>query len=142
MTNTMSLQDLINAQETNRVSRRGNYTEYGSKKKLEDAKVLDDATMKMVRELKGTFNFSLHNSKKYLIVTFYNKKDKYRFVVIDLEKLVASPQPSIKIAKKTVEEELNKNTVEPIEESKQEELKVEEIEEKEETKKPKAKKAK
>ena len=128
---TMSLQELIDRQSTERVSRKGNYEEFGSKKKLEDAKVLDESVLKMVKEIKGTFNFALHNSKKYLIVTLYNKTDKYRFVVIDLATLTAVGQPSIKIAKKFVDS-LVATEVAPVEEVKEEEAKEEVVEEKKE----------
>lgn len=107
MTNTnISLMDIINEQVTTRRTRGSNYTEYGSKKKLFASGILSEQQQEVINQLKGTFNFTVHNDGKYVIITMFDRKAevKYSFLIVNLENLSVLQAPSIKIAKETVNE--------------------------------------
>src|SRR5574344_2080492 len=94
-------QDVITTQVSS--SRSSQFTDFWSKKKLFEAKVLTEAQEKFFNELKRTFAFSLHTSKKYMVVTLYRKGEKGSdFLVVDMDSLRCAEAPSVKIAKEGV----------------------------------------
>lgn len=100
---TTNLLDLINSQAQNVRTRNSDYTEFTSKKKL--AEVLDEDQMKVINQLKNTFNFSLHKDNVYLVITLFERNDKvYRFLIVNLENWETLEVDSIKNAKKRVAE--------------------------------------
>lgn len=92
-----------------RASRVKNFTEFTSKKKLEDAAVLTPAQLEEVKKIKGTFTFALHNDGRYMVVTLYhaNAEKKYQFIILDLETLQVAECDSVKNAKAAVMELVN-----------------------------------
>lgn len=106
-----------------RASRVKNFTEFTSKKKLEDAAVLTPAQLEEVKKIKGTFTFALHNDGRYMVVTLYhaNAEKKYQFIILDLETLQVAECDSVKNAKAAVMELVNAAATAQQEEEKAEE---------------------
>lgn len=102
--NVISIMDLINAQETTRRTRTSQFTEYTSKKKLEESQSLTKEQIAAISQIKNTFSFSLDKSHKYLIITLYNRTadKKYSFFILNLETMTGNSAESIKTAKETV----------------------------------------
>ena len=104
---TSNINDFASTQS--RASRVKNFTEFTSKKKLEDAAVLTPAQLEEVKKIKGTFTFALHNDGRYMVVTLYhaNAEKKYQFIILDLETYQVAECDSVKNAKAAVMELVN-----------------------------------
>ena len=104
---TSNINDFASTQS--RATRVKNFTEFTSKKKLEDAAVLTPAQLEEVKKIKGTFTFALHNDGRYMVVTLYhaNAEKKYRFIILDLETSQVAECDSVKNAKAAVMELVN-----------------------------------
>lgn len=104
---TSNINDFASTQT--RATRVKNFTEFTSKKKLEDAAVLTPAQLEEVKKIKGTFTFALHNDGRYMVVTLYhaNAEKKYQFIILDLETLQVAECDSVKNAKAAVMELVN-----------------------------------
>ena len=137
---TSNINDFASTQS--RATRVKNFTEFTSKKKLEDAAVLTSAQLEEVKKIKGTFTFALHNDGRYMVVTLYhaNAEKKYQFLILDLETYQVAECDSVKNAKAAVMELVNAAAPAPQEEEKEEEAHSEEEQNKEEA--PKSKKSK
>lgn len=135
---TSNINDFASTQS--RATRVKNFTEFTSKKKLEDAAVLTPAQLEEVKKIKGTFTFALHNDGRYMVVTLYhaNAEKKYQFIILDLETSQVAECDSVKNAKAAVMELVNAATTAPQEEA--EEAHSEEEQNTEEA--PKSKKGK
>lgn len=137
---TSNINDFASTQS--RATRVKNFTEFTSKKKLEDAAVLTRAQLEEVKKIKGTFTFALHNDGRYMVVTLYhaNAEKKYQFLILDLETLQVAECDSVKNAKAAVMELVNAAATAPQEAEKAEEAHSEEEQNTEEA--PKSKKGK
>lgn len=135
---TSNINDFASTQS--RATRVKNFTEFTSKKKLEDAAVLTPAQLEEVKKIKGTFTFALHNDGRYMVVTLYhaNAEKKYQFIILDLETSQVAECDSVKNAKAAVMELVNAAAPAPQEEA--EEAHSEEEQNTEEA--PKSKKSK
>ena len=135
---TSNINDFASTQT--RATRVKNFTEFTSKKKLEDAAVLTPAQLEEVKKIKGTFTFALHNDGRYMVVTLYhaNAEKKYQFLILDLETYQVAECDSVKNAKAAVMELVNAT---PAEEKAEEEAPVTEEEQNTEEA-PKSKKSK
>ena len=104
---TSNINDFASTQS--RATRVKNFTEFTSKKKLEDAAVLTPAQLEEVKKIKGTFTFALHNDGRYMVVTLYhaNAEKKYQFLILDLETSQVAECDSVKNAKAAVMELVN-----------------------------------
>ena len=114
---TSNINDFASTQS--RVPRVKNFTEFTSKKKLEDAAVLTPAQLEEVKKIKGTFTFALHNDGRDMVVTLYhaNAEKKYQFIILDLETSQVAECDSVKNAKAAVMELVNAATTAPQEEA-------------------------
>ena len=110
---TSNINDFASTQS--RATRVKNFTEFTSKKKLEDAAVLTPAQLEEVKKIKGTFTFALHNDGRYMVVTLYhaNAEKKYQFIILDLETLQVAECDSVKNAKAAVMELVSAATTAP-----------------------------
>lgn len=135
---TSNINDFASTQS--RATRVKNFTEFTSKKKLEDAAVLTPAQLEGVKKIKGTFTFALHNDGRYMVVTLYhaNAEKKYQFIILDLETMQVAECDSVKNAKAAVMELVNAT---PAEEKSEEEAPATEEEQNTEDA-PKSKKSK
>lgn len=113
---TSNINDFASTQS--RATRVKNFTEFTSKKKLEDAAVLTPAQLEEVKKIKGTFTFALHNDGRYMVVTLYhaNAEKKYQFIILDLETSQVAECDSVKNAKAAVMELVNSAATAPQEE--------------------------
>ncbi len=119
---TSNVTDFSTAQA--RATRVKNFTEFTSKKKLEDAAVLTPAQLEEVKKIKGTFTFALHNDGRYMVITLYhaNAEKKYQFIVLALETMQVAECDTVKNAKAAVMELVSSAaTPAPQEEEKAEE---------------------
>lgn len=123
---TSNINDFASTQS--RATRVKNFTEFTSKKKLEDAAVLTPAQLEEVKKIKGTFTFALHNDGRYMVVTLYhaNAEKKYQFIILDLETSQVAECDSVKNAKAAVMELVSAAATAPQEEEKAEEAHSEE----------------
>lgn len=114
---TSNINDFASTQS--RATRVKNFTEFTSKKKLEDVAVLTPAQLEEVKKIKGTFTFALHNDGRYMVVTLYhaNAEKKYQFIILDLETSQVAECDSVKNAKAAVMELVNAATTAPQEEA-------------------------
>ena len=99
---TKNVEQYTTAQKSARVK---HFTEYGSKKQLEDANVLEAEELAFAMSLKGTFNFALHEGKRYMAVTLYKasgNERKYNFLVLDLQERAVAEAESIREAKSAI----------------------------------------
>lgn len=137
---TSNINDFASTQS--RATRVKNFTEFTSKKKLEDAAVLTPAQLEEVKKIKGTFTFALHNDGRYMVVTLYhaNAEKKYQFLILDLETSQVAECDSVKNAKAAVMELVNAAATATQEAEKAEEAHSEEENTTEEA--PKSKKSK
>ena len=135
---TSNINDFASTQS--HATRVKNFTEFTSKKKLEDAAVLTPAQLEEVKKIKGTFTFALHNDGRYMVVTLYhaNAEKKYQFLILDLETMQVAECDSVKNAKSAVMELVNAT---PTEEKAEEEAPATEEEQNTEEA-PKSKKSK
>ena len=113
---TSNINDFASTQS--RATRVKNFTEFTSKKKLEDAAVLTPAQLEEVKKIKGTFTFALHNDGRYMVVTLYhaNAEKKYQFIILDLETMQVAECDSVKNAKAAVMELVDASATAPQEE--------------------------
>lgn len=134
---TSNINDFASTQS--RATRVKNFTEFTSKKKLEDAAVLTPAQLEEVKKIKGTFTFALHNDGRYMVVTLYhaNAEKKYQFIILDLETSQVAECDSVKNAKAAVMELVNSAATAPQEEEKAGEAHSEEEQNTEEAQKSK-----
>ena len=134
---TSNINDFASTQT--RATRVKNFTEFTSKKKLEDAAVLTPAQLEEVKKIKGTFTFALHNDGRYMVVTLYhaNAEKKYQFIILDLETLQVAECDSVKKAKEAVMELVNAAATAQQEAEKAEEAHSEEEQNTEEAQKSK-----
>lgn len=137
---TSNINDFASTQS--RATRVKNFTEFTSKKKLEDAAVLTPAQLEEVKKIKGTFTFALHNDGRYMVVTLYhaNAEKKYQFIILDLETSQVAECDSVKNAKAAVMELVNAAAPASQEEEKAEEAHSEEEQNAEEAPKSKSRK--
>lgn len=137
---TSNINDFASTQS--RATRVKNFTEFTSKKKLEDAAVLTPAQLEEVKKIKGTFTFALHNDGRYMVVTLYHAsaEKKYQFIILDLETSQVAECDSVKNAKAAVMELVSAATTAPQEAENAEEAHSEEEQNTEEA--PKSKKSK
>ena len=86
---------------TQRSTRVKHFTEYTSKKQLENSGALTGAELEFAKNIKGTFSFSLHEGKRYMAVTLYRAtaEKKYVFLIVDLQEKAIAEMDSIKNAK-------------------------------------------
>lgn len=105
---TTTLMDVINNQVTTRRTRVSNWVEIGSKKKLTESKLIEKDKLDVILQLRGTFNFNLHVSNKWMVITMYNNRDKYSYLVLNLTDLSCVTMGSIREAKKYAEAQLAK----------------------------------
>jgi hypothetical protein len=127
-----SITDIIDSQATTR--KTSAFVTYSNKKQIIEAGELTEEHKKFIKDLKGTFSFSLHTSGKYLIVTlFVSREKKYKYLVVDLKTMNCTEVESIKVAKYEVMELVNNSNKEIVEE------KVEDTEPKNTNKKSKSK---
>lgn len=92
---------------THRSNKVKQFTDFPSKKQLEEAGVLSAEKLNFVKEIKGTFNFALHEDGRYMAVTLYKAhaaERKYSFLVVDLNELAIAEVGSIKEAKAAIME--------------------------------------
>ena len=134
---TSNINDFASTQS--RATRVKNFTEFTSKKKLEDAAVLTPAQLEEVKKIKGTFTFALHNDGRYMVITLYhaNAEKKYQFIILDLETLQVAECDSVKNAKAAVMELVNAAATAQQEAEKAEEAHSEEEQNTEESTKSK-----
>ena len=137
---TSNINDFASTQS--RATRVKNFTEFTSKKKLEDAAVLTPAQLEEVKKIKGTFTFALHNDGRYMVVTLYraNAEKKYQFLILDLETMKVAECDSVKNAKAAVMDLVNAAKTAQQEEEKAEEAHSEEEQNTEEAPKSKSRK--
>ena len=84
-------------------ARNTQFTNYASKKQLQNADILDDEAMKFLMEIKNTFSFAVHNDKQYVAITlYYASTKKYGFIVVDLHNKAIAEVASIKQAKQEI----------------------------------------
>lgn len=89
-------------------ARSKNFTEFTSKKKLEEANILTEAQLAEVKKIKGTFTFALHTEGRYMVITLYhaNADKKYQFLILDLVSFQVAEMDSVKNAKAAVLEQV------------------------------------
>ena len=95
---TKNVEQYTTAQKSTRAKK---FTEFTSKKQLENAEVLTADQLSFVKSIKGTFSFSLHEGERYMAVTLYkaSAEKKYNFLVVDLQESAIAEVDSIKQAK-------------------------------------------
>lgn len=98
---TKNVEQYTTTQRSNKVK---HFTDFTSKKQLEEAGVLSQDKLNFVKEIKGTFSFSLHEDGRYMAVTLYKAtaEKKYNFLIVDLKELAIAEVGSIKEAKAAV----------------------------------------
>lgn len=86
---------------TQRSARVKHFTEFASKKQLENSGILGEAELEFAKSIKGTFSFALHEGKRYMAVTLYRAtaENKYAFLIVDLQEKAIAEMDSIKNAK-------------------------------------------
>lgn len=95
---TKNVEQYTTTARTNKVK---HFTDFASKKQLENAFILTDEELEFVKSIKGTFSFSLHEDGRYMAVTLYkaNAERKYNFLILDLQEKAIAEVESIKSAK-------------------------------------------
>lgn len=90
---------------THRSNKVKQFTDFPSKKQLEEAGVLSEDKLNFVKEIKGTFNFALHEDGRYMAITLYKAhaaERKYNFLIVDLNEMAIAEVGSIKEAKAAI----------------------------------------
>lgn len=107
---------------TQKNTRAKHFTEFTSKKQLEQADILNAQELEFVKSIKGTFSFALHENGRYMAVTIYraSAEKKYNFLIVDLKEKAIAEADSIKNAKSAILEQV---LAEKAEEIVQEDLK-------------------
>ena len=81
-------------------TRTTSFTQYASKKQLEQANIFEAEALAFVLSLKNTFSFAVHTDKQYVAVTMYYASTKsYAFLVVDVHNKQVAQVESIKQAK-------------------------------------------
>lgn len=99
---TKDVEQYTTTQRSNKVKY---FTDFSSKKQLEEAGVLSPEKLNFIKEIKGTFNFSLHEEGRYMAVTLYKAnaaERKYNFLIVDMKELAIAEVGSIKEAKAAI----------------------------------------
>lgn len=98
---TKNVEQYTTTQRSNKVK---HFADFTSKKQLEEAGVLSQDKLNFVKEIKGTFSFSLHEDGRYMAITLYKAtaEKKYNFLIVDLLELAIAEVGSIKEAKAAV----------------------------------------
>ena len=98
---TKNVEQYTTTQRSNKVK---HFTDFTSKKQLEEAGVLSQDKLNFVKEIKGTFSFSYHEDGRYMAVTLYKAtaEKKYNFLIVDLKELAIAEVGSIKEAKAAI----------------------------------------
>ena len=97
---------------TQKATRAKYFTEYASKKQLENANVLGEKELAFAQKIKGTFSFSLHEGLRYMAVTLYKanaQERKYQFLIVDLQEEAIAEADSIKNAKAAILEQVQED---------------------------------
>lgn len=96
---------------TQKVTRAKYFTEYASKKQLENAGVLAQEELEFAKSIKATFSFSLHEGLRYMAVTLYKAtaETKYHFLIVDLKEKAVAEVNSIKEAKTAILEQVQED---------------------------------
>lgn len=99
---------------TQKSARVKHFTEYTSKKQLENSGALTGAELDFATSLKGTFSFALHEGKRYMAVTIYRSsaEKKYIFLIVDLKEKAIAEVDSIRNAKAGILELVNAESTE------------------------------
>jgi hypothetical protein len=92
----MLLTEYIKNQET--PTRVTNFKDFASKKRLTEANLFTEEQMKQIGEIRNAISFSVHNDKKYLIASIYDRSKTYKFLVINTEDMTVEELPTIKTA--------------------------------------------
>lgn len=90
---------------THRSNKVKQFTDFPSKKQLEESGALSPEKLSFVKEIKGTFNFALHEDGRYMAITLYKAhaaERKYNFLIVDLKELAIAEVGSIKEAKAAI----------------------------------------
>lgn len=100
---TKNVEQYTTTQRSNKVK---HFTDFTSKKQLEEAGVLSQDKLNFVKEIKGTFSFSYHEDGRYMAITLYKAtaEKKYNFLIVDLNELAIAEVGSIKEAKAAIME--------------------------------------
>lgn len=107
---------------TQKAARVKHFTEFTSKKHLEESDALTGEKLAFALSIKGTFNFALHEGERYMAVTLYkgSAERKYNFLILDLEEQAIAEANSIREAKASilelVEEEMANTAKDILEE--------------------------
>ena len=98
---TKNVEQYTTTQRSNKVK---HFTDFTSKKQLEEAGVLSQDKLNFVKEIKGTFSFSFHEDGRYMAITLYKAtaEKKYNFLIVDLKELAIAEVGSIKEAKAAI----------------------------------------
>ena len=96
---------------TQRSTKVKHFMEFTSKKQLENAQVLEGEELAFAKNIKCTFNYALHQDKRYMAVTLYRAtaEKKYAFLVVDLKEKAIAEVDSIKNAKACILELVKEN---------------------------------
>lgn len=96
---TKNVEQYTTAQKGN--SRVKRFTEFTSKKQLQQNSSLTNDELDFVLSIKGTFSFALHEDGRYMAITLYraHTENKYSFLVVDLQEEAIAEVESIKVAK-------------------------------------------
>jgi hypothetical protein len=102
-----TIQEVLNTQTTTNNTVK-QFTEYNSKKKLLESKILQESVCTFITQLKNTFTFYVHNTTQYIvIVMYYSTTKSYGFYVLDTTTLKMAQVESVKTGKQGVLELLN-----------------------------------
>lgn len=126
---TKNVEQYTTAQKTTRTK---HFTEFTSKKQLQDANILEDAALQFATSIRGTFSFALHEDKRYMAVTLYkvtNNERKYNFLILDLQEQAVAEADSIKNAKEAILELVEASKTVHINQEEQEDVEDEPAEE-------------
>lgn len=95
---TNELEQYTTAQRTVKAKQ---FTEYTSKKQLQNAEMLTGEELEFLTDIKCTFSFAIHEDLRYVAITLYkaNADKKYSFLVADMREKAIAEVESIKVAK-------------------------------------------
>lgn len=98
---TKNVEQYTTTQRSNKVK---HFTDFTSKKQLEEAGILSEDKLNFVKDIKGTFSFSFHEDGRYMAITLYKAtaEKKYNFLIVDLKELAIAEVGSIKEAKAAI----------------------------------------
>lgn len=107
-----NVEQYTTAQRSTRIK---HFTEFTSKKQLENSGALTGEELEFAKNIKGTFSYALHTDKRYMAVTLYraNAERKYVFLIVDLQSKAVAEVDSIKNAKAGILQLVQENAKEP-----------------------------